>query len=156
MNLANALAKNADPLKLRTRAFEMNGHTFKVRVPLATELEVMFERINTPNKEQIEKFYAELSAPFKKDETDNSIVEFTDDDIIVSGRSLREAAKAKTITEARILEMMKLLIPEEEGFDMATITYEMVQEAFPFPIQVELMEAISKTISPDYKEHRGK
>jgi hypothetical protein len=156
MNLANALSKNADPLKLRTRAFEMNGHTFKVRVPLATELEQMFERINTPVQEQVEKYYAELSQPFTSDKVDETIVERTDDDILVSGRSLREAAKAKAITEQRILEMIRLLVPEEQGFDMASVNYDMVQEAFPFAIQLEMMELISKTISPDYKEHRGK
>lgn len=156
MNLANALSKNADPLKLRTRAFEMNGHTFKVRVPLATELEQMFERINTPVKEQVEKYYEELSQPFTSDKVDETIVERTDDDILVSGRSLREAAKAKAITEQRILEMIRLLVPEEQGFDMASVNYDMVQEAFPFAIQLEMMELISKTISPDYKEHRGK
>lgn len=156
MNLANALTKNTDLLKLRTRSFEMNGHTFKVRVPLATELELMFERINKPNEETAEKYYKELSAPFATKETDDAIVERTKNDIIISGRSLREAAKAKTITEQRILEMIRLLVPEEEGFDMSTIDYGMVQEAFPFAIQIELMDMISKTISPDYKEHRGK
>lgn len=156
MNLANALSKNIDPLKLRTRAFEMGGHMFKVRVPLATELEQMFDRINTPNQEQVEKYYAELSKPFVSEEVDEAIVERTEDDVLVSGRSLREAAKAKAITEQRILEMIRLLVPEEQGFDMASVNYDMVQEAFPFAIQLELMELISKTISPDYKEHRGK
>lgn len=156
MSLANALLKNADPLKLRTREFEMNGHTFKVRVPLATELELMFERINKPEDAKVETYYAELAKPFQTENVDTEIVEVKDDDIIISGRSLREAAKAKAITEQRILEMVRLLIPAEDGFDMANVDYDMVQEAFPFAIQLELMENISKTISPDYKEHRGK
>lgn len=156
MSLANVLTKNADMLKLRTRTFEMNGHSFKVRVPLATELEQMFERISTPDQEKVDKYYAELSKPFADNDVDETIVERTENDIIISGRSLREAAKAKTITEQRIVEMIRLLIPEEQGFDMATVNYDMVQEAFPFAIQLELMENISKTISPEYKEHRGK
>ena len=156
MSLANVLTKNADMLKLRTRTFEMNGHTFKVRVPLATELEQMFERIAMPDQEKVEKYYAELSKPFADNDVDETIVERTENDIIISGRSLREAAKAKTITEQRIVEMIRLLIPEEQGFDMATVNYDMVQEAFPFAIQLELMENISKTVSPEYKEHRGK
>lgn len=156
MTLANALLKNADPLKLRTREFEMNGHTFKVRVPLATELELMFERINKPDAERVETYYAELAKPFQTEDVDTSIVEVKEDDIVISGRSLREAAQAKAITEQRILEMIRLLVPAEDGFDMSTVNYDMVQEAFPFAIQLELMESISKTISPDYKEHRGK
>lgn len=156
MNLATAFGKNFDVNKLRIRCFELNGHTFKVRVPLTKELEFMYERINAKNEPRIEEIYKELSAPFDKDNTDETIVEFKENDVIVSGRSLREAATAKSNTETRILEMFKLLVPEEQGFDMGTITYDMVQEAFPFSIQVEMMELISKTTSPDYKEHRGK
>lgn len=156
MSLVSALAKNVDPLKLRTRSFELGGHTFKVRVPLAVELEAMFERINTPDKKLIDTYYEEFAKPFKDAKEDSALVEVKDNDIVVSGRSLRDAAKAKAATECRILEMFKMLVPEEEGFDMSTITYDMVQEAFPFAIQLDLMELISKTISPDYKEHRGK
>lgn len=154
MSLATAFGKSFDVNKLRTRTFELNGHSFKVRVPLAVELEDMFARINEPDAEQVAKVYAELSKPF--DDAESEIIERKDDDIVVSGRSLKEAARAKVITESRILEMFKLLVPEEQGFDMATITYDMVQEAFPFAIQLEMMEIITKTISPDYKEQRGK
>lgn len=156
MKLEAAFGKNFDSNKLRIRSFELNGHKFKVKVPLTTELESMYERINAKNEPRIEEIYKELSAPFNKTNVDESIVEFKEDDVIVSGRSLREAATAKSNTETRILEMFKLLVPEEQGFDMNTITYDMVQEAFPFSIQVEIMELISKTTSPDYKEHRGK
>lgn len=154
MSLTTAFGKSFDANKLRTRSFELNGHTFKVRVPLAVELEDMFQRINEPNAEEVERVYKDLSKPFKDAEA--SIIERTDNDTLVSGRSLREAARAKVITESRILEMFKLLVPEEQGFDMSTITYDMVQEAFPFAIQLEMMEVITKTISPDYKEQRGK
>lgn len=155
MKLGNAFGKTFDANRIRTRSFDLNGHTFKVRVPLSSELEAMFERINTPEPTKVAQFYDELSKAFQG-EVDSSIVTKTEDDIIVSGRSLREAATAKATTESRILEMFKLLVPEEQGFDMATIDYDMVQEAFPFAIQLEMMELISKTISPDYKEHRGK
>jgi hypothetical protein len=49
-----------------------------------------------------------------------------------------------------------LLVPEEEGFDMDTITYSMIEELFPFTIQMQLVELISDTISPSYKETKGK
>ena len=155
MNLTNAFGKTFDINKIRTRSFVLNGHTFKVRVPLATELEKMFERINTVNDAVVEKLFDKLAKRFRNEAIDVNIVEIKDNDIVVAGRSLREAAKAKASTEQRILEMFKLLVPEEQGFDMSAIDYAMVQEAFPFAIQLELMEMISKTISPDYKEHRG-
>jgi hypothetical protein len=154
MKLSSAFGQSFDVNKLRTRSFVLNGHTFKVRVPLAVELEQMFERINEPDAAKVEEVYKDLSKPFA--DADSAIVERTDNDIVVSGRSLREAARAKAVTEARILEMFKLLVPEEEGFDMSSISYDMVQEAFPFAIQLEMMEVITKTISPDYKEQRGK
>jgi len=56
----------------------------------------------------------------------------------------------------RILEMMKLLVPEEKDFDMATITYDMVDELFPFPVQIQMLEMIGETISPSYDKNKGK
>jgi len=47
-------------------------------------------------------------------------------------------------------------MPEEEGFDMSTITYDMVEELFPFSVQIQLIEEISLVISPSYKTVRGK
>lgn len=161
MNLASAFGQKFQDHKeaIRTRSFELGGHTFKVKVPLTVELEAMYEAIKTPDADKVEKYYAELSAPFIKDHETyegNAEIEFTDDDVIVQGRSMREAAKNKATSEKRITEMFKLLVPEEQGFDMNTITYDMIEELFPFSIQLEIMENISKVVSPDYKEKRGK
>lgn len=160
MNLAQAFGQKFQEHKdaIRTRSFEMGGHTFKVRVPLAVEMDALVAAMKEPEPEKVEKYYKELAAPFVEDkkQSKESGIEFTENDVIVSGRSLREGATAKAITERRILEMIKLLVPEEQGFDMSTITYDMVEELFPFAIQLELMERITKTVSPDYKEHRGK
>ena len=49
-----------------------------------------------------------------------------------------------------------MLVPEEKDFDMSTITYEMVEELFPFSVQMELLQRISEVISPSYKETKGK
>ena len=87
---------------------------------------------------------------------DKQGVIFKDDDIEIQGRSMRETAKNKLITENRILAMIKLLVPEEKDFDMNTITYEMVDELFPFNVQLELIEEIGNVISPSYKASKGK
>ena len=147
--LGNKFNKDA----LRTRSFEFNGHTFKVRVPLTAESDAMFERLRTPDDAAVEKFYKELS----KDFTESSdTVQVTDDDVIIEGRSLREAAKSKVLLQARVTEMMRLLVPEEQGFDMSTVTYEMVDELFPFAIQMQMMELIGETVSPNYNTTKGK
>lgn len=143
----------------RTRTFDLNGHTFKVKVPLTVEMEAMQERLKKPCAATEKKHYDDLTKTFldnKDAAKDIEGVEIKKDDVIVEGRSLKELAKQKALSERRIEEMFKLLVPEEEGFDMSTITYAMIDEMFPFAIQIEIMEAISRTISPDYKDRRGK
>ena len=52
--------------------------------------------------------------------------------------------------------MFKLIVPEQIDFDMNTITYSMIEELFPFSIQLEIIEGITNTISPGYKATKGK
>jgi len=98
------------------------------------------------------KEFINNKAEFEKQED----VVFTDNDILLKGTSLRETAKNKAILENRILSLIKLIMPEEEGFDMSTITYDMIEELFPFSIQIQLIEEISLVISPSYKTTKGK
>jgi len=153
--LGNKFNKDA----LRVRSFELNGHTFKVKVPLTSETDAISHRTNNLDEAKINEYYSELAKQFidnKQDIVDKSKdIEFTEDDVIVKGRSLKETAKNKLLMETRILEMFKLLVPEEEGFDMGTITYSMIDELFPFTIQMQILELISDTISPSYKETKG-
>jgi 6-pyruvoyl-tetrahydropterin synthase len=148
---------NKDALRIRT--FEYNGHTFKVKVPLTIEADAITMRTKNLDENKLNQFYETLSKEFivNKDEiikTEQEI-EYTENDVIVKGRSLREAAKNKLLFETRITEMFKLLVPEEQGFDMDTITYDMIEELFPFSIQMELLQLINDTISPSYKETKG-
>jgi len=151
-NLSQAFGKlNKD--SLRIRSFEFGGHTFKVKVPLTAESDAMFERLKNPNEELVDKFYAELSKDFTEE---NEQVKFAENDILIEGRSIRETAKTKALIQARITEMFKMLVPEEVGFDMSTVTYEMIDEMFPFAIQMQLMELIGETVSPNYNTAKGK
>lgn len=159
--LANALgskfAEHKDNIRIRT--FELGGHTFKVKVPLTAEYEAMQQKLAVIDEALINKYYDELSKELiaNKDKAENSgLVEYTDTDIKVDGKSLRDAAKNKALTESRITALFKLLIPEEKGFDMETITYDMIEELFPFAIQIQVIEEIAKCISPDYVATRGK
>jgi 6-pyruvoyl-tetrahydropterin synthase len=145
---------------LRIRTFELNGHTFKVKVPLTVETDAISQRTKNLDETKLEAYYKELSQDFinNKQDIDGKVDEvvFTENDVIVKGRSLREAAKNKLLMETRVLEMFKLLVPEEATFDMSTLTYDMIEELFPFTIQMQILELISDTISPSYKETKGK
>ena len=153
---ANALGKSFLENKdmVRTRTFEMGGHTFKVKVPLTLEFEAMQKRIAEVDESKVDGYYQELSETLETIDTEKVVIH--EDDIVVDGRSLREAARNKVLMQSRITEMFKLLVPEETGFDMSTITYEMIEELFPFPIQVQVIEKIGEVISPSYSETKGK
>lgn len=152
---ANALGKDFLKNKdmVRTRTFSMGGHTFKVKVPLTVEFEAMQKRIAEVDDKKVEQYYKEIAEPLL---VGGDKIEIQENDVLVDGRSIREAAKNKVQMQTRITEMFKLLVPEEKGFDMETITYEMVEELFPFPVQVQLIEKIGEVISPAYTETKGK
>ena len=159
--LSKAFGKKFDQNKdlVRIRSFDFNGHTFKVKVPLTSEYEAMMLRVNEADEEKVEKYYTELTKTFieNKDNLDPELgVIFRENDVELQGRSLRHTAKTKVITENQITAMVQMLVPEEKDFDMSTITYEMVEELFPFSVQMELLQRISEVISPSYKETKGK
>jgi hypothetical protein len=159
MSLEKAFGKKFNKESVRIKSFEYNGHTFKVKIPLTKEYETILETANDLDEEKVEKYYQDLIKDFKdkKDDIPEDLgVVFTEDDVLLKDKSMREAAKNKVLTENRILALVRLLVPEEEGFDMQTVTYEMVEELFPFSVQLELIDLISNTITPSYKEQKGK
>ena len=144
---------------IRIRSFDFAGHTFKVKVPLTAEFELIQKELDNLDDNIINKYYDELSKELieNKDKAKaDKEIEYKDNDILIKGKSLRDAAKNKALTEKRITTLFKFLVPEEKDFDMNTITYDMIEELFPFSIQMELIELIGDTISPNYKETRGK
>lgn len=141
---------------LLTRTFELGGHIFKVRIPLVAESEAIYQKVANPDEETVEKIYQEITASlrqFEGNQTDE--FQFTENDILVEGRSMREAAKNKAITESRITEFFKLLVPELEGATLEDLTYKDIQEEFPISVQMQIVEKIGEVISPTYKEARG-
>lgn len=141
---------------LLTRSFELGGHTFKVRIPLVAESDAIYKKVSEPDENLVEKVYQEITKPllqFQDNQTEG--FEFIDNDILVDGRSMREAAKNKAITEARITEFFKLLVPELEGASLEDLTYADIEEEFPLSVQMQIVEKIGEAISPTYKEARG-
>ena len=160
-NFANALGKNFIDKKdeLRIRSFDIGSHTFKVKVPLTVEYEVMQKHMNDIPDKLVQDAYLDLAGKYltnKEEYANNSDIVYKEDDIEIEGRSLKESAKNKIVLEKRITEMFKLIVPEDATFDMETITYSDIEEFMPFPVQMEMIEAISNAVSPSYKANKGK
>jgi hypothetical protein len=146
----------ANKKNLLTRSFELGGHTFKVRIPLVSESDEIYKKVAEPDDDTVQKIYVEITSSLRQFETTQTEeFKFTDNDVIVDGRSMREAAKNKAITEARITEFFKLLVPELEGASLENLTYADIEEEFPLPVQMQIVEKIAEVISPTYKEARG-
>lgn len=148
-------AYEAKRKELLIRKFDLGGHTFKVRVPLVAESDEIYRRISEPTLERVDEIYQRLVQPLMqfKDEANEGFV-FTEDDVVVEGRSMREAAKAKCITETRITEFIKLLVPEVEGENLKDLTYEEIEAEWPLSVQLAICEKIGEVISPTYRESR--
>ncbi len=141
--------------ELRIRKFELGGHTFKVRVPIVAETDAIFKRINEPDEAKLQELFEKLSKPLLefKDDAEKTGFEFTDDDILIEGKSTRQTVRTQVMTQTRITEFIKLLVPVEGTLE--NITYEDIEEEFPMSTQLALVEKIAEVISPTYRESRG-
>jgi hypothetical protein len=159
--LSSAFGSNYQQMRreILTRKFELGGFTFKVRVPLVAETDAIYRRIQEPSENRIQEIYQSLVAPllkYKEDpEAAESGFEFLENDTLVQGKSLREAAKNKAMTEARILEYVRLLVPENPENSLDDISYADIEAEWPLNVQLSLCEKIGEVISPTYKEVRG-
>jgi len=151
MKLSESLKINSN--NIRIREFTMSGQSLRVRVPLASEMEAMNERVKNVSWEDQ---YKKMTDPIieKKETFDNDEIQFTDDDVIINGKSTKELAKVAAQTNARIVEMFKLLVPVIDDADLSELTYEDIESEFPFSVQLDVSKKIAEVISPGYEETR--
>jgi len=158
--LANAFGSKFMEHKdsLRTRTFQLGKHIFKVKVPLTVEIEAMYERLKEVDETIVQKYYEDLTKEFQDRDKykDDPEVKYLENDIFIKDKSLRDTAKNKLITENRITEFVRLLVPDNKDFDMSKVAYKDIEELFPFAIQLELIEQIANCISPNYTANKGK
>jgi hypothetical protein len=88
-----------------------------------------------------------------KDQAEDGGFEFKEDDVLVNGKSIKEAARTKVMVEARVVEYIKLLVPEQGS--MEDITFEDIEAEWPTSVQLMMVEKIGELIAPTYKETRG-
>lgn len=148
------MTKLSSALKLkdsiRIKSFELAGHTFKVKVPLNAELEAMFKRIAEVKEEVVTARLSKMTEALTKETIEG--VEIKDGDVIVDGKSTKETVVAVVQMEQRIVEYMKLLVPESGSLD--DLSYEEIDAEFPLQVQLELIEKITEAIQPGYKDAR--
>lgn len=145
MSKLSAAFGNVDQLRVKT--FELGGHKFKVRIPLSKQMEEINERTN--NVDPV-KFQERFDRTVKGLEGDQ--VQRTDDDVIVDGRSTKDLVQSAMRFENRMVEFVRLLVPEQGTLD--DITYEDIEAEWPLTVQLELISAISDAIQPSFGEGR--
>ena len=138
---------------INSRTFEIGGYTFRVRIPSTSEIEAIFNVGDTLDENVLNAEYQNLIKGIEGIES--AMITKTEDDILVDGRSMRQAAKNKLMLQSRITEYFKLLIPEE-GQSLEDLTYSDIDLVFPMAVQMSFLDRINEVISPDYKEARGK
>ena len=136
--LSSALGTKFEQNKLSilTRTFELGNHVFKVKVPTVGEIEEIYNYFKSPDEQVTEKIYQELISNLVVDPDDK--IEKTDNDTIVEGRSMREAARNKNILQYRIVKYIQMLVPETGSLD--DLEYADVESEFPLAIQLTLVE----------------
>ena len=141
--------------EIRIRSFEVGGQQLRVRIPLSVEAEEIHQRVSNPSKELIEDKYKLLTKSLQENkeaiQKESEGVVYTDNDIVVAGKSMREMAENQVKTETRIVETFKLLVPPG-GESMDDLTYEDIEMDFPLQTQLNMVKKITEIISPTYEE----
>jgi hypothetical protein len=148
--LSSAFGDKYQSQALRTKSFILGGHTFKVRVPLSKEMEELQERINKVDEAEAKLRFDKMTASFRGEPIEGVVI--SEDDVVVDGRSTKELVNTVLTVEARIVEYIKLLVPEVGDFN--DLTYEEVEAEWPMSVQLELLSCISEAIQPGYKDAR--
>jgi len=148
--LSSAFGDKYQSQALRTKTFELGGHTFKVRVPLSKEMEEIQERILKVDEVEAKNRFDKMTSTFRGNPIEGVVI--SEDDVVVDGRSTKELVSTILNVETRIVEYIKLLIPENGNFD--GLTYEEVEAEWPMSVQLELLKCISEAIQPGYKDAR--
>lgn len=129
------------------------GHPLKVYLPTRKEMLELEGKIKNPPDDLLEQEYTKLVDTFEKLYKINKTVEVDrkDDDIVVEGRSLKEASRFKAQEIMREIALINL-VGFEKGQELFALSYEDISESFS-PAQIKhLTDLIEKAVNPDYKE----
>ena len=164
MTLSNKLGKSYDQVRenIKIKPIPMTigeaSFTLRVRIPLKKEMESTLEAINNPPEEAVQAIYERLSKPIldilesggdaiKESTKDKVIVK--DDDVIMDGTSIRQAAKFTAMWETKVERFFQLL--QSETDEPINETYAQITDEFPEQVVRTIVEEIEAAIKPDYK-----
>ena len=147
--LSSAFNSNFDSLRVKT--FEIGSQTFKVRVPLTKELDAMNERIAQIDEEEQKRRVEDMAGSFRIGEPVDGVI-VSDDDVVVDGRSTKELVRTILEMENRIVEFVRLLVPQNGTLE--DITYAEIDAEWPMAVQLEILSKINEAIQPGYKDSR--
>lgn len=161
--LGASFASVRDKLKFRTVRVKFEDAEFdlKIRIPLKHEMEALNERIQNPPQEIVNAIYKRFSDPLLAtlkeagdefltalNDSDQKIV-LANDDVIVSGNSMRQISLMTAMSELRVQEYFSLL--QTETGEPITESYEEITAEFSEQIVKLIVEKIEEAIRPDYK-----
>jgi hypothetical protein len=129
------------------------GHPLKVYLPTRKEILELEGKIKNPPDALLEQEYTKLVDTFEKIYKINQsiAVERKDDDIVVDGRSLKQAARFKAQDIMREIALINL-VGFEEGQELFALSYEDISESFSSAQIKHLTDLIEKAVNPDYEE----
>jgi hypothetical protein len=148
--LSSAFGEKYQSQSMRTKTFVLGGHTFKVRVPLSKEMDEIQERISKIDQNEAKRRFDKMTSGFRDANIEGIVI--SEDDVVVEGRSTKGLVETILMVENRMVEYVRLLIPEVGTLE--DITYEEIEAEWPMQVQLELLTAISEAIQPGYKDSR--
>jgi hypothetical protein len=148
--LSSAFGDKYQSQALRTKTFVLGGHTFKVRVPLSKEMDEIQERISKIDQDETKRRFDKMTSGFRDTNIEGIVI--SDDDVVVEGRSTKSLVETILMVENRMVEYIRLLLPEVGTLE--DITYEEIEAEWPMQVQLELLTCISEAIQPGYKDAR--
>jgi hypothetical protein len=148
--LSSAFGDKYQSQALRTKTFVLGGHTFKVRVPLSKEMDEIQERISKIDQDETKRRFDKMTSGFRDTNIEGIVI--SDDDVVVEGRSTKSLVETILMVENRMVEYIRLLLPEVGTLE--DITYEEIEAEWPMQVQLELLTYISEAIQPGYKDAR--
>ena len=157
-----------DKINLRTVHIKTDETEFnlKVRIPLKQEFELINESIVATDEVKVEALYQKLSQSVKKTlddggeeflktiNKDKDFIIVKDNDIIIDGNSIRNAAVLSIMMESKVEQYFHLLVSETG--EPITESYEEIAKEFPEDVIKQIVNEIEKIIKPDYSSVKKK
>lgn len=135
--------------------------TLRVRIPIKKEMEEITLHISNPAKDLIQSIYETLANPIKASaleggedfiksfnaESERLIIK--ENDVILDGTSLQNAAMLMAMWQTKVESMFHLL--QSETGEPINESYDQITEEFPESVIRLIVDEIEQAIKPDYK-----